>query len=142
MLGSAPSPSPESPAPAAGPDPVTARRADTRTYTFAVDRVAGAGVWRPRPSRPSARTLACGLELPGAGPYLVLGYLQNGVLWANPAAVPGGGHPSRARCRLPTAAGPAPAGSAWIAPQSGRRRARRGRSSCPCTPPPVSRSEG
>lgn len=55
----------------------------TRTYTFAVDRVYRSQVLATQTVRTDSQGQACGLELRGAGPYLVMGYLQNGVLWAN-----------------------------------------------------------
>ena len=56
---------------------------DTRTYTLAVDRVYRGQVLARQTVKTPAQGPACGLELSGAGPYLVLGYLQDGVLWAN-----------------------------------------------------------
>ena len=56
---------------------------DTRTYTFAVDRVYRGQVRTVQTVKTPAQGPACGLELSGAGPYLVLGYLQDGALWAN-----------------------------------------------------------
>jgi hypothetical protein len=55
----------------------------TRTYTFAVDRVYRGQVLTTQTVKTPSRSPACGLELSTAGPHLVLGYLENGVLWAN-----------------------------------------------------------
>jgi hypothetical protein len=56
---------------------------DTRTYTFDVDRVYRSQVRTAQTVKTHTQGPACGLELPGAGPYLVMGYRQDGVLWAN-----------------------------------------------------------
>lgn len=55
----------------------------TRTYTVAVDRVYRGQVHATQAVKTPTQSPACGLELPEGGPYLVLGYLENGVLWAN-----------------------------------------------------------
>ena len=56
---------------------------DTRTYTFTVDRVFRGQVLATQTVRTHTQGPACGLDLEGPGPYLVLGYLRDGVLLAN-----------------------------------------------------------
>ncbi len=57
---------------------------------------------------------ACGLELSGAGPYLVLGYLQNGVLWANSCGgTRTGATPAELGAGYPPQTGSAPTGLTW-----------------------------
>ncbi|HZA72482.1 MAG TPA: hypothetical protein VE476_06160 [Propionibacteriaceae bacterium] len=56
---------------------------DTRTYTFTVDRVFRGQALATQTVKTPSQGPACGLDLQGPGPYLVLGYLQDGVLWAN-----------------------------------------------------------
>ncbi len=91
---------------------------DTRTYTFAVNRVYRGQVETLQPVLTHVQSSACGLDLTGAGPYVVLGFLQNGEVLASscggtrPGAPPaelGAGYPPRA---------PAPTGLTWT-PSSG-----------------------
>ena len=92
---------------------------DTRTYTFAVDRVYRGQALTSQSVSTPAQAPACGLELDGAGPYLVLGYVENGKLLANSC---GGTRPGAAPADLgpgyPPQAGAAPTGFTWT-PTSG-----------------------
>jgi hypothetical protein len=56
---------------------------DTRTYTFAVDRVYRGRVLATQDLNTHVQSSACGLDLPAGGQYLVLGFLQNDVLLAS-----------------------------------------------------------
>ena len=92
---------------------------DTRTYTFAVDRVFRGQVFATQTVKTPTQGPACGLELSGAGPYLVLGYLQNGVLWANSCGgTRTGATPAELGSGYPPQPGSAPTGLTWT-PTSG-----------------------
>lgn len=91
---------------------------DTRTYTFAVSRVYRGQVETLQPVLTHVQSSACGLELTGAGPFLVQGFLQDGEVLASscggsraggPPAELGAGYPPRT---------PAPTGLTWT-PSSG-----------------------
>jgi hypothetical protein len=92
---------------------------DTRTYTFAVDRVYRGQVPASQTVNTPSQSAACGLELTGAEPFLVLGYIRDGVLWAD---LCGGTRPGAAPAELgvgsPPQAGSAPTGVTWT-PASG-----------------------
>ena len=91
----------------------------TRTYTFAVDRVYRGRVLATQTVTTPSEGPACGLELSGAGPYLVLGYLKNGQLWANSCGgTRTGGPPPELGEGYPPQPGSAPTGLTWT-PTSG-----------------------
>jgi hypothetical protein len=92
---------------------------DTRTYTVAVDRVYRGQVLTTQTVRTPTQGPACGLELPEAGPYLVLGYLKNGELWANSCGgTRAGTPPAELGDGYPPQPGSAPTGVTWT-PTSG-----------------------
>lgn len=92
---------------------------DTRTYTFAVDRVYRGRVEASQPVLTHVQNSACGLELPGASQYLVLGFVQDGAILASSC---GGTRPGGAPALLgpgyPPQSGSAPTGLTWT-PSSG-----------------------
>ena len=91
----------------------------TRTYTFAVDRVYRGQVRTAQTVKTPAQRPACGLDLSGAGPYLVLGYLKDGVLWANACGgTRTGAAPAELGAGYPPQPGSAPTGLTWT-PTSG-----------------------
>ena len=55
-----------------------------RTYTFAVDKVYKGSAYAEQRVQTASQGSACGLDLDGSGPFLVLGgYAPNGVMLAN-----------------------------------------------------------
>ena len=93
---------------------------DTRTYTFAVDRAYRGQVLTTQTVTTPAQGPACGLDLEGPGPYLVLGYLQNGVLWANSCGgTRTGAVPAELGDGYPPTPGSAPTGVTWTPASSG-----------------------
>ena len=91
----------------------------TRTYTFTVDRVYRGEVHQVQAVRTNVGSAACELELGGTGPFLVMGYYQEGRVWANSC---GGTRPGAAPADLgagyPPRPGAAPTGLTWT-PTSG-----------------------
>lgn len=93
---------------------------DTRTYTFAVDRVFRGEAHAIQTARTPTQSPACGLDLEGPGPYLVLGYLENGVLWANSCGgTRTGATPTELGPGSPPQPGSAPTGLTWTPANSG-----------------------
>jgi hypothetical protein len=92
---------------------------NTRTYTFTVDRVYRGQVSTSQTVNTDTQTAACGLDLQGTGPFLVLGNLQNGVLWANSCGgTRTGPVPAELGAGSPPQPGSAPTGITWT-PGSG-----------------------
>ena len=93
---------------------------DTRTYTFAVDRVYRGHVLTTQTVRTHTQGPACGLDLAGPGPYLVLGYLRDGVLLANSCGgTRAGAPPAELGAGNPPQTSSAPTGVTWTPANSG-----------------------
>lgn len=92
---------------------------DTRTYTFAVDRVYRGQVETTQTVKTHVDSSACGLELPGGGPYVVLGFVQNDeILASSCGGTRLGGAPAELGAGYPPLTPSAPTGLTWT-PSSG-----------------------
>ena len=121
-----------------------------RTYTFAVTKVYKGSAYAEQRVQSASQSSACGLDLVGSGPFLVLaGYAPSGTVLANScggttkARRPGRARPGRARPGFAAATGgrttePARGDLACRGRSPGRHR----RSPVPCRRRRSARSEG
>lgn len=92
----------------------------TRTYTFAVDRVYKGEAHATQLAETPVQSPACGLELSGPGPFLVLGYLDQGRLQVNSCGgTRPGGPPVDLGAGYPPQPGSATTGLTWTPTSSG-----------------------
>lgn len=90
-----------------------------RTYTFAVDRVFRGEAHATQTATTPVQDSACGLDLTGPGPFLVLGYLNEGRLQLSSCGgTRPGGPPADLGAGYPPQPGSAPTGVTWT-PSSG-----------------------